>query len=723
MAEPSETVKDLQEDTLEVEQAESYAGKFKPNKRQRHIRRTVYERYYELRDAPSRLIAEKEWEIADKEYRMYISEEVLENRDGPDGWKAVLTLPDAFAAIQTQMQETIDRKSRPALIKTEQSDEPLEDFGNAVLTYNMNNTKFDYEWYRAKLAAAIRGTSFLWEHWRLDKRIVKDPTDVNEDGTIKYTEREIIDCDDTYTEWIPNEYVYVDEKALHMDDAVDCFRREIINIKEFKRIYGNKPGFSNAEYVTTAGDTSNRSYFKLPKDVNEEDVEVLHYYNKSIDAYWVCANNIPLNDDPIPFKHKLLPVSALHHVYVPGRFFGIGIPQVIHSLSEERTTLRRMNIDRNKLILSKPFLHNNAFDIDDEDTVLHPGRMIGIDTNGLPLNQAIQEVNMSETSSSYYKLEEIIQEDIRRATGIDDRIQGVAVGSTATEAAILKESSLKRVNMVSTLAEMDTIRSVGIRKWSNIQFFYPIPRIERITEDNEERENKVYRTVTAQGKQFSVVSDQGKMKLKMDEVRGASSFELKGSLSKYLNKNYDITIDSTVHTPTTKAIQQSKVTEMLSIIAANPALIGTLDPTKTVSRLLSVNDESPKDWMRGEGVNPNDMMMLAESENTVMAAGQPLAGTDGATQEHSMIHLMYMKTADYQSLPPAIQQIIQDHVLQEYDNNPATGSAADLIGNAGLGAAPGAETQINPMGMAADTAGAPQVQTADAQPANFAAGA
>lgn len=717
----AQSVTSLQNEALEIEKNEEYTGKYKPNKRQRHVRRTVYERFYDLRDDPARLEAEKEWENADKEYRMYIEEEVANNTED---WRAVLKLPDAFAAIQVQMQETIDRKSRPALKKTERSDEPLEEYGNAILTYNMNSTKFDYEWYRAKLAAAIRGTAFLHEYWRLDKRTVKYPTSVNEDGEIEYREQEIIDCDDTYTEWLPNEFVYIDEKALHIDDAIDAIRREIININEFRRVYGNKPGFKNTEYVTTAGDTSTRSFFRMPKDIDEEDVEVLHYYNKAIDAYWVVANNITIHDGPIPYRHKQLPFAAIHHVTVPGRFFGIGIPQIIRYLTEERTALRRMNVDRQKLILNKPFFHNNTFDIDEEDAVLYPGRMIGVDTNGLPLQQALYEVGMSETSSSYYRLEEIIQEDIRRGTGIDDRIQGVQVGATATEAAILKESSLKRVNMVSAIAEMDTIKRIGMLKWSNIQFFYPIPRFERIYEDNKTRTEKVYRTITVEGKRFSVVNSDGKRALKMEEARGSSAFELKGDFSKYLNKNYDIIVDSSVYQPTSKAIQQTKVTEMLSIISANPVLASQLDPVKTVSRLLSVNDESPKDWMRGEGINPNDMMMLADSENMIMAAGEPLNGTKDATEEHTMVHLMYMRSSEYEQLPEAIQQIFENHVLEEHDNNPLTGSSADLLGGAAPGgAAPGAETTINPLGLAADTNAAPQVQTADLQPANLTGGA
>jgi hypothetical protein len=54
--------------------------------------------------------AEKDWEMADKEYQMDFGQ--IDTTD----WRSHLELPDAFAAIQAQMQETIERKARPYLV-------------------------------------------------------------------------------------------------------------------------------------------------------------------------------------------------------------------------------------------------------------------------------------------------------------------------------------------------------------------------------------------------------------------------------------------------------------------------------------------------------------------------------------------------------------------------------------------------------------------------------
>lgn len=702
------------------------ANKYKPNKRQRAIRRQVYERFYFLRDAPSRTQAEADWEIADDEFGM-----VTPVTDGDD-WRSNLHLPDAFSAIQTQSQETIERKSRPHLLATEDSDEPIEEFSNSVMTYSMNNTGYDYQAFLSKLSASSRGTAFRRDYWRTDKRTVKYPKSVDkETGEVTYESKEITDFDDDYTEWIPNECVYPDEKADHIDKAVDWVRREILNIEEFYRIYGNKPGFFDTEYVTPGGETNTRgTIFKLPKDVTERDVEILHYENRSVDAYWVVANNVTVCDSPLPSRHKELSLAVDYQYKIPGQFWGIGIPKVLHMLSAERNSIRNLQMDRQKMQLNKMFLHNSSFDIDDEDLVTRPHGLISVDTNGQDIRQAIVPLEYGDIPASSFKSDEGLLEDIRRASGIDDRISVSNSATTATQAAIVKESTLKRINLISIANEMDTVIRIGRLKWSNIQTFYGTPRLNQITEDNEEREEKTYRTMNVKGKKFSIVTEDGKKKLKMDDVKGSSALSLKPEFAKYLEGSFDISVDSDIFTPISKAIQQTKTTEMFSLMLSNPATLAVTDISKASEDTLRTNGIDPKNWLK-ETVSKKDMMMLAESENMVMSAGQPLPGTDGATEDHTLVHLIYTKSPEFISLPVEIQQIIMDHIMQEHDANPATGSSTDLMGAYGLapdqlgsgamgqaaGAVPG---MASPFAVGSGQTTQPQAQVADLQPTNFA---
>lgn len=701
-------MKQLVDAKIDPNSKESESYELKLKKRERQVRKFVYERYYEMRDDPRRREAEEDWEMADKEFRQYVPE------IDPDDWRSYLNLPDAFSAIQTQMQETIERKSRPILAAVEESDEPIADFSTAVMNYNMNCTGYDYQYFLAKLAAAIRGTSFLMDYWRKDVRVVKDPK-LGDDGEITYQDREVVDYDDDYTEWVPNEYIYVDEKAKHIDEAVDTARREILNIDEFHRIYDNKVGFKNGEYVVMGGETTTRSFFQMPKDMTEHDVEVLHYYNRSIDAYWVVANNVPIRMDPIPYKHKELPLGVVYQYRIPGFFWGMGVPKVIFYLTEERKALRRLNLDRQKLNIAGAFLHNNSFDIDDEDMTLAPGRFISVDTQGQPINNALQRVDFGDVSASYFRTEEILLEDMRRGHGVDDRIVVSNQATTATQAAIVKESALKRLNMLSTLDEMDNVRRIGKLKWSNIQFFYPVPVMERITENNEERDKKVQRRITVEGKKFSIVEGDGGPQLKMEEVRGKSALRLDNKFGKYLQKNYDIEVSAEAYTPPSKAIQQTKAQELFSLFLSNPATLAKMEINGAMNEMLRLNNMNADKWLRPEAAPVHEMEMLADAENMIMAAGQPLAPTEGATEEHTMVHLNYTKTAEFQELSDEIQAIISDHIMGETQGNPATAGLAGAGG--GLGGPPGAPGPST--GFAPNTT-EPQAQVADLQPTNFA---
>lgn len=683
---------------------------YKPNKKEREVRRQVYIRFYQMRDNDWRSEAEREWEMADKEYALwsaqagdlYTTTEVSgENGTSstysyqtqtstiPDGDETLsrLMLPDAFAAIQSHMQETVARKSRPTLTATNSSEEPVQEFCNAVMNYNMNNTNFDYHWFMSGMSAAIRGTAFLRDYYRIDKRWVKDLDDVDEDGNLIFKDKQITDFDDDFTEWVPNEFIYIDEKARHIDYAIDYVYREIMNVREFQRVYGQKKDFVNQEQVVRGGDTTTRSFFKLPKDITGNDVEILHYHNRALDSYWVVANNIVIHYGPLPTKHKELNIAVRYYYRVPGRFWGMGIPRIIHMLAQERTTIRNMNMDRQHMQLNKMFIHNNMFDIDEEDLVTRPGGLVSIDTNGQDVRTAIMPLEYGDVGPSYFKSDDILLADLGRAIGID-LVKEEQPSTTATAAALTQENYLKRIVMIATLDEMDTIIRVGRLKWSNIQFMYPLGRMDTIYEDREEKQQRTLRTITTNGQKFQVKNVNGTPTLKLEDITGASSFELNKKMAKYLEGSVEVSVDATQFTPVSKTVQQSKVTELFSLASSNPQVQGIIDIGKAFSRVLAVNDEKPKDWLAGFNQDPGSAMLQAETENRVMAAGQPLGPTPGATEEHTLVHIMFTKSQEYQTLSQAHPEIIQlfaNHILGEHEANPSTNSAAQAMSANGLG--------------------------------------
>ena len=670
----------------------------KLNKEERRVRRVVYERFYAMRDDSLRKEVELDWDNADKAFRLYTPVK------DADDWRADLRLPDAFAAIQAQEQENIDRKSRPKLARTEDSDRSKEEWANAILNHNMDATDFDHEYSMVRLERSIKGTAFMRDTYRYETRRIMDPTgEVDENGKMLFQEKEIVEYDDDFAEFIPNEHTFVDPDARDIKYANDWVYREVLDILTFRDTYGNHPDFMNVEFVKPGGETTNRSFFKSPEDMDEDQVEVLHYENKAWDEYLVVANNVPIRIGPLPNKHKQLSLIPFYQYRVPGYFWGVGIPKVIWELSEERRSVRMLNLDRQKMQINKMFLYNRAYDIDEEELTPRPHGFIGVDTNGQPLNQVMQPLEYGDVPASYFRTEEILLEDIRRAHGIDDRIQGVNVGGTATEAAILKESSLKRVNMITKLDELSSLKRVGKIKWSNVQFFYREPRVEKIIGPNE-IVKKTSRSIVVNGRKFSIESGQ----LNMEEINGTSSFKLDKKMANFFDDGWDIQVEADAYNSMPQAIRQAKTSEMFDRLTANPLIMQTLDPMKAATELIKENQFNPKSWLRDGGRTESEWMELAELENEVMKRGTPLMPTPGANEAHTMVHLMFAQSAEFEALTPEIQEMFDVHISGENDANPAQGMTADVA----------TESGTDPLGLGAAGGAGPEIQAADVTPTN-----
>ena len=653
-------LKETEERLEELEEKSKDSNRFLPTEEEVEIQQRIYTRFREMKDGSERSEIEAEWDAGDKEYEAFV-----EAQDADD-YRTNVNKPISFAIIETELQETIDRKPRPIVKPREYSDQTKVLFINDVLDYSFDVGNFDYEYYMAKKEALIRGTGYLFEYYREDSRMVSEMKMVKDPKTKEFKEEyklvKKIDFEDVYAEYIPCEMIYVDPSANHIRKAKDLIRREVLNIDDFRQRYDGRRGFVNVDMVVAGGDTAYYTYYSPPTDLTSHDVEVLHYYNRMLDRYDVVANDVPIRYGPNPYPHKELPVVVLYAYKRPNRFYGFGIPKIIKSLTEERNTLSNLRLDYQKMGINKMFFYDEVIELDELDLVARPHGGVPINTGGRPINQVIQWMEYGDVKPSTYREEEILLEDIRRTTGIDDRVQGVNAGGTATEAAILKESSMKRINAKETLNEMDGLVRLGRLRLENIRFFYPIPKITRIIESNgEEKVEKKPREITVEGKEYSI-DEQGN--LQMSETEGYSYFKITPSTKKYMNGEFDIEIEAGNAGELSKPLKQQKVAEMVDRITANPAWQKYLDPRKSLQRYITVNDEDSREWVKKE-YDTVDMQMQAEMENRIMASGYPLPPTPGADEDHSVVHLMQTKTADYQNYPPEIQNIFEAHIMGE----------------------------------------------------------
>jgi hypothetical protein len=667
---------------------------YKPtSKKDRDARRRIFDRFLKMRDDPIRQEAEREWELGRKMYRMWAPERAA------DDWGADVILPDGFSAIQTHMQETIDARFRPMLEGVESSDEILARYNDSIFQHGMDVTEFDAETTKARRMSAMMGTAFTREEYRYETREVMDPVSF-EAGEIKYKKKEIVDWDDVYTRSVRNENCYIDESAEDIKYANDWIYREVLDYDVFVEMYGDYPGFKDVDKVVPAGSVSpNVSFFQMAGDMEKSDVEVLHYENKLTDSYDVLANNVLIHSGPLPSKHKELSVDVWAFYPVDGQIYGMGIPKIIYTLVEERRTNRNQRIDRGTMQNHKMFLLNDLFDIDEDDLMPRPHGLVKVNTNGLPISQAVLPLEYGDVPVSSIRMDEELLGDERRAHGMGES-NNIAPGSTATQAAILKEDTQRRINLINTMLSWNTLIRLGKKKWSNMCFFYPGGRMERIWEDNKWREKTVYRTVKTPGMEFKVYGDPEKgekVELRANEVPGKGRVKLDPTYARYMSNDMDVVMNAAAMAVVSKAIKRQEVNEMFDRVMNNPLLSRYVDGQKSFKRMLGINDEDPKDWMANDGLTDQDMRELAEKENMLfidmVRTGKifMLPGTPGATEAHTEVHLRFTREKIYDDLPEAVKQALAQHIMEENEKNPNTQNINELIGGGGAGAAPGAE--------------------------------
>jgi hypothetical protein len=657
---------------------------YKPTAADSPMRRTVWDRYTEMKDDPLRAEAEKQWDLGMKMYRMWAPP-----RDSRD-WRADIILPDGFSAVQAHMQETINLRPRPLIKGVNAQDAPLEHFASAVFNSAMDNTEFDQETYKARNASAICGTAFTLEEYRYETRKVMDPVSYDE-GEIKYKEKTIVDFDDVYTRYIDNWSAFFDPGAEDQKYGQDCAHREVMTYDTFKEVYEGKPEFKNVDKVVAAGDVAkNAGYFKMANDIDKNDVELIHYWNRLTDTYAVLCNNIIIRNTPLPSKHKELPMDVWSFYPIPGQIYGMGIPFIIHSLVEERRSIRNLSLDRQKMHISKMFIVNDLFDVSEDDLTPRPHGIIRLNTNGLPLRDAVQALEYGDVPGSSLRMDEALKEDERRAHGMDDR-PALQQGGTATEAAIVKETAQQRINLINTLSNWNTLVRLGRKKWSNVQFFYTAKRMELVHEDNELKDKKVYRNIKVQGYEFEIKGDEKKgdeLQLATYAVPGYSSFRMDPTYARFMQRNYDIIMDAESTPVISRAIKRAQINEMFGQIAGNPLFSRFLDIESSLSRVIEANDESPATWMLNDGLTEDQQRMMAEQENQIFMEMEisgnifRLPGTPKATERHNEVHLDFMNTEAYKALSAPIKAAFQFHVQDEIEKNPALAAAAQAAAGA-----------------------------------------
>ena len=385
----------------------------------------------------------------------------------------------------------------------------------------------DYDWEIAKMdgkmedlvrSSLVYGTGFLQVYWKKDVRTYKflKTKDLNS-KKYKYQEKEQIYYDAPYCEWVDNYALWYDWHNTNRENKQYWFKRLVMTEPEVRRRYPgadkarlslafHSPGGDLADYASVRNLVKANHQFivkglapltsftgigddkyNIYGDQRLRMYEVFEWWRPFDDAFCVMvgASYVPILKGaiiPIPYDFKEAPFIEVPYLKLPYEFEGYGLPMILENPQLMLNMIKNQRLDATALSIHKMWIVNPLANINKEELVTRPfGIIYSIDPNG------VREVQFSDVKFSAYKEEDLLKQDMRYSSGVDDFSMGGGQGgaNSATEVRHLRESTLERVRLfVNHLG--DGLSDV-MRYWMDMhrQFFTETMTIRIIGNDGQ----------------------------------------------------------------------------------------------------------------------------------------------------------------------------------------------------------------------------------------------
>jgi hypothetical protein len=181
----------------------------------------------------------------------------------------------------------------------------------------------------------------------------------------------------------------------------------------------------------------------VPMETNRQGYEILEWWgfeDGEVHVRTIADRRVLLRDEKSPLPLNELPFSVFFDQEVPFEKWGIGEIEPILDLQDEENTIRNQRIDEKNLSIHNMWIVSKTAGVDYRNLISKPGGIIlANDINGI---KPLEKQNITANSLDELNL---IKNDIRNATGVNDYIRGAETGSgTATETAVKTQEANMR---------------------------------------------------------------------------------------------------------------------------------------------------------------------------------------------------------------------------------------------------------------------------------------
>ena len=353
--------------------------------------------------------------------------------------------------------------------------------------YEFIDEQDDYDEFMSHLLleTIVKGTGIGYEDIDVQTMKYRDVEGIGDDISVKETEEKVTKI---YSSIVPLEEFYPSSVSVRkIKDMPFCFWRKVVPYTVFKSTFWN---YKKCELVgpkQTHHEENGRPYYAdfIDATVPDGSVELIRFYDKLNDQYIILANGIWLNPinakdgegtrqeiSPLPWNHKDLPFWEVKFDFFGDFFYGKSLPDRLKSMQDVLNVLTNMLLDQSFLTIFPPLLTNGFDSI--EDDYIRPGRRTPVDTQGLPISQAFQVLDM-KTPSGWHQYILDYTRQVMEESSLDKVSSGIAGQGDRTTAQEIRVAASGVASMLGIFARMVNYgikRRAGLKGSNILQFAF-----------------------------------------------------------------------------------------------------------------------------------------------------------------------------------------------------------------------------------------------------------
>ncbi len=630
-------------------------------------REQVYRRYGLMKDGRTYYDAplEKKWVDWTKQYEAF--------RPSSGQWQSTIVPPLTTSIIEQELAEIVNQTVRPKVGPAGPFDIESAKIMNYAIDHSWDVGSGDLELYDSLKQCLVLGNTVWQEDFWLDKRVVKNLKKIEfekEKQKFVFEDSEVYDFNDVFGETVDLENFFIDPLARTINrgkkKANDVIRRYIMNYDTFMETFKGTvyDMFGATSYVRTGASASSDywQFYMPPTGLAADGVEVLFYWARRPDKLILMANDVVIYNGPNPYRHKQLPFAGASDVSRLKGFWARSQPNLLESIQDELTTLRRMRIDRQHMDIYKMFLMPDRDTIEDEEGIVAPSRFLYVSDPS-----AVKTLEYGDINPSAYMEEDRLRQDGREVTGVNSP----QPSGTATEAAIFKEATMKVLQAKVWKISREFLNDIVMLRASNISQFYSEPNIEKMVGEEKASE---FRRIITNDVELKMTQDG---KLLEERKKGTYFFDIDPKFIMPKHGRFYIKPISEPAFPLSKPLRQQQLDKFTASPVVQAAIMNKYwDVNKVADKYAEEYDfdsddfkASPSGTITGDrGFSEEKLIEIAGVENEGMVGGKEIPSTPYATRGHTMLHIAFMDSDAFKQAvrqDPKVVAAFAKHIMGE----------------------------------------------------------